>query len=219
MSLSFSNSEVAATDVAEPLTSSPTTRASEDNDPSATRTTLTSEPFAHNPSDKAALNVASPHGVGGYVLRMPKLAEPQGPCPTRETVDVSRVDSALKVIPTEGCHLGVRRELLLCEISGGRLTSSRTGWVPNLTEVTPDERLPRIGPGQDAHADGVLTDTGVGTLSDEVPLSLRGRVALANESSDGLVDDQRLEKACRGNPFGRGGRWRASAHAVATLPV
>ena len=83
MSLSFSDSEVAATDVAEPLTSSPMTRASEDDDSSATRTTLTSEPFAHNPSDKAALNVASPHGVGGYVLRMPKLAEPQAALPDK----------------------------------------------------------------------------------------------------------------------------------------
>jgi hypothetical protein len=106
----------------------------------------------------------------------------------------------------EGCHRRVRRELLLCEISGGRLTSSRTGWVPNLTEATPDERPPRIEPGQDAQADGVPTDTGVGTLSDEVPLGLLGRVALADEGSDGLIDDRRLEKACRGTPFGRGGR-------------
>src|ERR1700677_1534473 len=103
MSLSFSNSQVAATDLADPLTSSPITRASEDDDPSATRTTLTSEPFAHNPSDKAALNVASPHGVGGYVLRMPKLAEPEGPGPTRGAFDVARVERALKVIPTDGC--------------------------------------------------------------------------------------------------------------------
>ena len=176
MSLSFSNSEVAATEVAEPLTSSPITRASEDNDPSATRTTLTSEPFAHNPSDKAALNVASPHGVGGYVLRMPKLAKPREPWPTRGTFDVSRVDRALKVIPTEGFHRSVRCELLLCEISGGRLTSSRTGWVPNLIEATRNERLPRIGPGQDPQADGLPTNTGVGTFSDEVPV---GRLARA----------------------------------------
>jgi hypothetical protein len=133
MSLSFSNSEAAVTDVAEPLTSSPITLTSEDDDPSATRTTLTSEPFAHNPFDKAALNVANPHGVGGYVLRMPKLVEPQRPCSKRRTFDVSRVDKALKVIPTDGCHRCVRRELELCEISGGRLTSSRTGWVPNHT--------------------------------------------------------------------------------------
>ena len=112
----------------------------------------------------------------------------------------------LKVIPTEGCHRRVRRELLLCEISGGRLTSSRTGWVPNLTEATPDERLPRIEPGQDAQADGVPTDTGVGTLSDEVPLGLLGRVALADEGPDGFVDDRHFEKACRGTPFGSGSR-------------
>ena len=67
---------------AEPLTSSPTTRGSEHSEPSATRTTSTSEPFAHNPSDKAALNVASPHAVGGYVLRMPKLGAPEA-LPTR----------------------------------------------------------------------------------------------------------------------------------------
>jgi len=79
---------------------------------------------------------------------------------------------------------------LLCEISGGRLTSSRTGWVPNLTEATPDERLPRIGPGQDAQADGVSPDTGVGTLSDEVPLGLLGGVALSDEGSTaGLMID------------------------------
>src|SRR5271166_1042678 len=108
MSLSFSNSEVAATDVAEPLTSSPITRASEGNAPSATRTTLTSEPFAHNPSDRAALKVASPHAVGGYVLRMPKLAEPERLCPTRRTFGVSRAERALKVIPTDGCHRHVR---------------------------------------------------------------------------------------------------------------
>src|ERR1700727_1525875 len=86
-SLSFSNSEVATTDLAEPLTSSPLTRGSEDNEPSATRTTLASDPFAHNPFNKAALNVANPHGVGGYVLRMPKLAEPEGSCPITGTFD------------------------------------------------------------------------------------------------------------------------------------
>src|SRR4051794_13855690 len=104
MSLAFSNSEVAATDIAESLTSSPVTRASEDNDPSETRTTLTSDPFAHNPSDRAALNVASPHAVGGYVLRMPKLVEPEAHCPTGRKFDASRVDRAVKVIPTDGCH-------------------------------------------------------------------------------------------------------------------
>jgi hypothetical protein len=33
---------------------------------------------------------------------------------------------------------------------------------------------------------------------------LLARVALADKGSDDLVDDRRLEKACRGTPFGRG---------------
>jgi hypothetical protein len=49
----------------------------------------------------------------------------------------------------------------------------------------------------------VPTDTGVGTLRREVPLGLLGRVALPDEGPDSLVDDRRLEKACRGTPFGR----------------
>jgi hypothetical protein len=80
-------------------------------------------------ADKATLNVASPHDLGGYVLRVPKLAEPERPCPTGRRLDVSTADRAFKVIPMDGCHRCVRRELLLCEISGGQLTSFRTGWV------------------------------------------------------------------------------------------
>ena len=118
-SLRFSNSAHAATDGAEPLTSSPMTRTLEEDHPSATRTTLTSAPFADNPSDNAALNVASPHGVGGCVLRMPKLGA---------AVDELKVERVFKVIPTDGCHRRVRRERLLGEISGGRLTSSRN-WL------------------------------------------------------------------------------------------
>jgi hypothetical protein len=72
-SLWFSNSAHDATDVGEPLSISPTTQALSDGGPSESRTTLTSLPFAANPLAKAAANVASPHGVGGYVLRMPKL--------------------------------------------------------------------------------------------------------------------------------------------------
>ena len=49
----------------------------EEGDPSATRTTPTSAPCADNPSASAALNVASPHAVGGCVLRMPKLGARQ----------------------------------------------------------------------------------------------------------------------------------------------
>src|SRR6202158_26821 len=87
MSLWWSNSELAATDVAAPLTSSPMTRGLREGDPSATRTTLTSAPFADKPSDRAALNVASPQGVGGCVLRMPKLGEPEKLCPITGAVD------------------------------------------------------------------------------------------------------------------------------------
>jgi hypothetical protein len=63
----------AVTDAGEPLTISPMTVVLSDGDPSDSRTTLTSLPLAANPLAKAAANVASPHGVGGYVLRMPKL--------------------------------------------------------------------------------------------------------------------------------------------------
>lgn len=120
---------------------------------------------------------------------MPKLVEPQRSRPTRGAFDVSGVDKALKVIPTDGCHRCVRRERLLCEISSGRLTSPRTCWVPNLTKATPNERLPRIEPRQDAQADGVPTEAGGGTFRREVPLGLLGRVALADEGPDCLVDD------------------------------
>jgi hypothetical protein len=41
------------------------TRLLEAGDPSATRTMLTSAPFAIKPSARAALNVAIPHAVGG----------------------------------------------------------------------------------------------------------------------------------------------------------
>jgi hypothetical protein len=125
---------------------------------------------------------------------MPKLAEPERPCPIGETFNASRVDRALKVIPPDGYHRRARRELLLCEISGGQLTSSRTGWVPNLVDTTPDERLARSEPGRDAQADGVPTDTCVGTRSREVPLGSLEREALADEGSDSLVDDRRLER-------------------------
>jgi hypothetical protein len=66
-------------DVGEPLTNSPMTWAHSDGGPSETRTTLTSAPLAVNPLASAALNVASPHAVGGYVLKMLKRGEPENP--------------------------------------------------------------------------------------------------------------------------------------------
>ena len=41
--------------------------------------TPTSAPWMPRPLARAALNVASPHGVGGYVLRMPKLGAEENP--------------------------------------------------------------------------------------------------------------------------------------------
>jgi hypothetical protein len=64
-SLRFSSSEVAATDLAEPFRSSPITLLSQLGEPSDIRTTPTLAPFADKPSARAALNVASPHAVGG----------------------------------------------------------------------------------------------------------------------------------------------------------
>jgi hypothetical protein len=77
------------------------TRALEDGGPSDTRTTLTSAPLVSSPLARAALNVASPHGVGGYVLRMPKLGEPEYPLLITGKVEDGNVDSEVKVIPTE----------------------------------------------------------------------------------------------------------------------
>ena len=116
---------------------SPMTRGLDEGGPSATRTTLTSPPFAHNPSDKAALNVASPHGVGGYVLRMPKLGEREKRCGTIVATDDRMVGGAIKVIPTGSCYRRVRRERLLGEVSGVPMDQSRTGWVPNIVHATP----------------------------------------------------------------------------------
>ncbi|BBX65469.1 hypothetical protein MSAS_46430 [Mycobacterium saskatchewanense] len=117
---------------------------------------LTSEPFAHNSFDRAAVKVASPHGVGGYVLRMPKRVASEEPWPARRifdaSKDASRVGGALKVIPTDGCHRCVRRELTLYEIGGGRLTSSRAGWVPNVLRLHPGDWPPRLEPGRDAQS-------------------------------------------------------------------
>jgi len=99
-SLRLSNSAHAATDTAEPLTSSPTARVLGGGEPSDTRTTLTSEPLVLNPWARATLNVASPYGVGGYVLRMPKLGVPENSCSPEESINGEDLNGALKVIPT-----------------------------------------------------------------------------------------------------------------------
>src|SRR5258707_11325324 len=121
-SLWFSNSLHAETDAEEPLTSSPMTRLLSDAGPSHTRTTPTSAPWVPNPLARAELNVASPHGVGGYVLSMPKLGAPEYPRLITGNVDDGNVVKVVKVIPTGGCHLRVRLERLLGVASGRRLT-------------------------------------------------------------------------------------------------
>lgn len=161
-SLWFSNSDVAATDAVDPLTSSPMTRALDGGDWSATRTTLTSEPFLVRPSDSAALNVASPHGVGGCVLRMPKLGERENPWPTTGPVNDGSVDKVSKVVPTRGCHRRVRRERLLGAVSSEELTHPGLAGFPTSLTVHPDTgvgvaRQPLLGSqGRSVGASGPL---------------------------------------------------------------
>src|ERR1700739_1939779 len=142
-SLWFSNSELAATDVVEPLTSSPMTRGLEEGAPSATRTTLTSAPFAVSASASAELNPANPHGGGGYVLRMPKLGVRQNPCSATGKIDDRSVGTAFKVIPT-WVVAGTSG------VSGCSATSALDGWlIPNWLGSQPRPRytlsLPSVG--------------------------------------------------------------------------
>ena len=109
------------------MTSSPITRLLAQGVSSAIRTTLTSAPFVTSPLASDALNVASPHRVGGYVLRIPKLGDSAALRPKAGVIDGVKVDREFKVIPTDGSHRRVRLELLLAEISGGQLISFRTG--------------------------------------------------------------------------------------------
>ena len=51
------------------------------------------------------------------------------------------------------------------------------------------------------------TETGVVTFGREVPLGLLGCVAVADEGSNGLIDDRCLEKTCWTTLFG--GSWQA----------
>src|SRR6476660_10071273 len=146
-SLRFSNSAHAATDAGEPCTSAPMTGVLIDGGPSDIRTTLTSAPLAVSPFASAAVNVASPHGVGGYVLRMPKLKGPENPCSTTGKVD-RKLDKAVKVIPTGGCHLRVRRERLLGGVSGGRLTHPGLAGFPTPLTIHPGCVLPVGGTGR-----------------------------------------------------------------------
>src|SRR3954453_12603258 len=118
----FSSAPHAATEAGEPLTSSPMTRSLADSSPSATRTTLTLAPLAVNPSTSPAPDVAGPHSVGGYAVSKPNRAVRENPCVTPGNVVGRKVDKALTMIPTCGCHLHVQRERLLGAVNGIRLT-------------------------------------------------------------------------------------------------
>src|SRR5690349_2354873 len=100
---------------------------------------LTSLPLAVNPLARAAVNVASPHGVGGYVLRMPNRGAVEKCWRTEGYANDGRVDWVLTVIPTGGCYLRVQRERMLGAVSSdkGATDSSRTSWVPNYLNDTP----------------------------------------------------------------------------------
>ena len=126
--------------------SSPTTLAAEVDDPSETRTTLTSAPLADKPSARAALNVARPQTVGGYVPKTPNFGVigRLGPAPAID--EKSALEGTFMVIPSGGCHRHIRRELLLCAISV-TAESSRTDWVPNSVYATPISVVSMIGPG------------------------------------------------------------------------
>jgi hypothetical protein len=89
------------------------TRALSDGGPSDSRTTLTSAPLALNPLASAAVNVASPQGVGGNVLKMPKLGKPENPWLRTGNIDNEGVEMVVKVVPTGGCHRHIRHERLL----------------------------------------------------------------------------------------------------------
>lgn len=89
------------------------TRALSDGGPSEGRTTLTAAPWALNPLASAAVNVASPQGVGGKVLKIPKLGESESPWASTGYVDNEGEEAVVKMIPTGGCHRHIRRERLL----------------------------------------------------------------------------------------------------------
>jgi hypothetical protein len=73
-------------------------------------------------------------------VRMPKLGVELRSGATRPAKDGKRY-GAFKVVPTGGFHRSARRERLLGENSGGQLSQSRTGWVPNALDFTTRARL------------------------------------------------------------------------------
>lgn len=100
-SCSLSDSTQAADDSDDPLTSSATTLPSDDDEPSAMRTTLTSEPRLLSDAAKAELKLASPQAVGGKVLRIPnRTVRARGRCAAGESME-RKVGTTFKTIPMD----------------------------------------------------------------------------------------------------------------------
>ena len=117
--------------------SSPTTLAPAVDDRSDTRTTLTSAPLADKPSARALLNVARPQTVGGYVPRIPSVGGTEKPSPAMEMGEKVTLEGTFMVIPSGGCHRHIRRERMLCVISGGMLNHPGLTGFPTLSTLHP----------------------------------------------------------------------------------
>jgi len=97
--------------------------------------------------ERAALKVARPHRVGGCVLRMPTLGEPENPWFSKGKVNDGKVDKVFKVVPTCGCHRRVRRERLLGAVSVRWLTHPGLAGFPTLFTVHPEVSIVSVGLG------------------------------------------------------------------------
>lgn len=91
----------ASADALDPFTSSPMTLPSEDGEPSAMRTTPTSEPPALKAAANDELNDASPHAVGVKVLRIPNRTVLASGRWTGDEAPKPKEGTAFKAIQTE----------------------------------------------------------------------------------------------------------------------
>lgn len=105
--------------------------------PSAIRMTPDWDPWAHSAADKPALNLANPFGGGARGPRTPKRTVRESRCGAAGDSSDSWVGRAFKGIPTCGRYRSVRRERLLCEISGNRLMHPGLAGFPNYLTLHP----------------------------------------------------------------------------------
>ena len=154
-SLRFSNSAHAATDAGEPLTSSPMTRV-------LVRRRPVGHPHDAHVGAIGGQSVRQRRGERGKPARCRwirtenaetrsgrKIFDPQ-----RET-SIEKLDKAVKVIPTGGCHLRVRRERLLGAVSGRRLTHPGLAGFPTALTIHPGA-TPEIPPGESCCASRLM---------------------------------------------------------------